>query len=349
MTFKFADMAPTGPGTLAGRYLRHYWQPVYVGKDLPLKRAKPIRILGENFTLYRGESGTAYVVASKCAHRNTQLHTGWVKGDNIRCLYHGWTYNGSGQCVEQPGEVRPFCDKISIRAYPTQEYLGLVFVYLGEGEPPPLPRYTELETSTQAQPFMTAMDLCNWLNRFDNIGDVIHPYFAHPQIPGMNMGKPPTMRVELRPHGLLFYGDYPDGFTQETYLYMPNAVGFPGARTRFKSIGWLVPVDDEHCRTFGVSEIPQVVADAQVGLTTVQQLGEAILRGEMTIDEILDHPAGVSIQDYVALKAQGPIEMRAPEKLGSTDVGVVAVRKLWERELTAFADGASPKRWDQQT
>jgi len=121
------DVARTGPGTLAGRYMRQFWQPVYTSADLPPKRAKPIRIMSEDFTLYRGESGAAYVVGFRCAHRGTQLSTGWVRGENIRCLYHGWTYDGAGQCVEQPAEPEPFCAKVRIRGYPTQEYLGLVF------------------------------------------------------------------------------------------------------------------------------------------------------------------------------------------------------------------------------
>src|SRR5437667_5892622 len=105
----------------------------------------PLRIHGEDFPLYRGQVGRAHAVAFRCAHRGTQLSTGWVEGDNLRCFYHGWMYDGSGQCVEQPAEPQPFCEKIRIRSYPVQEYLGLIFAYLGEGEPPELPGYREFE------------------------------------------------------------------------------------------------------------------------------------------------------------------------------------------------------------
>ncbi|HLY64456.1 MAG TPA: Rieske 2Fe-2S domain-containing protein, partial [Chloroflexota bacterium] len=76
----------TGPGTLAGRYLRLFWQPVYRSVDLAPGQAVPIAILGERFTLYRGEEGAPHLVAFRCAHRGTQLSTGWVEGDCIRCL-----------------------------------------------------------------------------------------------------------------------------------------------------------------------------------------------------------------------------------------------------------------------
>ncbi|HZU05086.1 MAG TPA: Rieske 2Fe-2S domain-containing protein, partial [Chloroflexota bacterium] len=129
---KYTDFAHTGPGTLAGRYLRLFWHPIYRAEDLPPGRAVPIRIMSEDFTLYRGESGAPHVLAFRCAHRGTQLSTGWVEGDCIRCLYHGWKYDASGQCVEMPAEDPSFPPKVRIRSYPTQEYLGLIFAYLGD-------------------------------------------------------------------------------------------------------------------------------------------------------------------------------------------------------------------------
>src|ERR671929_2210771 len=139
-------LAPTGPGTLAGRYLRRFWQPVYHTPDLPAGHAKPIRIMSEDFTVYRGEGGQPHVVAYRCAHRGTQLSTGWVEGDCIRCFYHGWKYAPTGQCVEMPAEDPSFPPKVKIKSYPCAEYLGLIFGYVGDDEPPPLPRYPELES-----------------------------------------------------------------------------------------------------------------------------------------------------------------------------------------------------------
>jgi len=79
---KIADMdfVHTGPATLAGRYMRMFWHPVFVSEELRPGRAVPIQIMAERFTLYRGESGTPYVVDFRCAHRGTQLSLGWVEG-----------------------------------------------------------------------------------------------------------------------------------------------------------------------------------------------------------------------------------------------------------------------------
>jgi len=111
----YQDFLRTGPGTLAGRYLRMFWQPVYLAEDLKPGRAVPIRIMSEDFTLYRGENDP-HLLAFRCAHRGTQLSTGWVEGDNLRCFYHGWMYGPDGQCVEQPAEPEPFCQRIKIRS-----------------------------------------------------------------------------------------------------------------------------------------------------------------------------------------------------------------------------------------
>src|ERR1051325_4929066 len=86
----WTDFVHTGPGTLAGQYLRRFWQPVFRSQDLKPGAAAPLRVMGENFTLYRGQSGEVYVLDFRCAHRGTQLSTGWVEGDNLRCRYHGW-------------------------------------------------------------------------------------------------------------------------------------------------------------------------------------------------------------------------------------------------------------------
>ena len=80
----WTDLVHTGPGTLAGRYLRRFWQPVHNSRLLEAGRAVPIRLMSEDLTLYRGESGQAHTVAFRCAHRGTQLSTGWVEGDDLR-------------------------------------------------------------------------------------------------------------------------------------------------------------------------------------------------------------------------------------------------------------------------
>src|SRR4051812_11629877 len=126
----------TAPGTPMGRLLRSFWQPVAITDDLKPGQPVPLRVLSEDLTLYRGESGKAYLVGGRCAHRCVVLHTGWVEGEQIRCMYHGWKYDGTGQCTEMPAEKKSRPDLVKIEGYPTHEYAGLIFAYMGEGAAP---------------------------------------------------------------------------------------------------------------------------------------------------------------------------------------------------------------------
>src|SRR6266508_6656987 len=83
------DCFPTGPGTIAGQYMRRFWHPVYRAEDLRPGWTKPLRIMSEDFTLYRGDDRTPHAVAFRCPHRGAQLSSGWVEDDCIRCRFHG--------------------------------------------------------------------------------------------------------------------------------------------------------------------------------------------------------------------------------------------------------------------
>ena len=104
--------------------MRRFWMPVMRAEDLPKGHAKPIRVMSEDFALYRGESGQAQVIDYRCPHRGAQMHLGWVEGDDIRCVYHGWKFDCTGQCNEQPAEEAGFARKVRIKTYPTREHLG---------------------------------------------------------------------------------------------------------------------------------------------------------------------------------------------------------------------------------
>ncbi|MBT3550797.1 MAG: Rieske 2Fe-2S domain-containing protein, partial [Rhodospirillaceae bacterium] len=77
----FEDFAHTGPDTLAGQFIRRFWQPVMVSEDLEPMRPQRIQVLGQYFTAYRGEDGRPHLVQDACPHRQTQLYLGWVEDD----------------------------------------------------------------------------------------------------------------------------------------------------------------------------------------------------------------------------------------------------------------------------
>ena len=367
-----SDFVHTGPGTLAGRYLRSFWQPVYRVKDLASGRAIPIKIMSEDFTLYRGENGTPHLTAFQCAHRGTQLSTGWVEGDSIRCRYHGWKYDGSGQCVEQPGEEEGFASKVKILSYPVKEYLGLIFAYLGEGEPPLLRRFTEMEGPGTLELYEPEYWPCNYFNRIDNACDVAHLAFAHRQsrLAVNQLRDIPVVSAEETEYGVKTKILQGKSETAALHFFMPNMNHFRTALSlRDPQSGsqggmlerylWRIPVDDENCVSFpldfahlsgeAAARYEERRQKAKLATKTPHtELGEAVLEGKLCMEEIEIQPNLknlTSLEDYVVQVGQGPIADRSDERLGRMDVGIFLVRKLWQRELKALADNRPLKQW----
>jgi 5,5'-dehydrodivanillate O-demethylase len=363
----FMDLVTTRPGTLAGKYMRMFWHPVYRAEELAPGRAKPVRIMGEDFTLYRGTGGMPHVVAFRCAHRGTQLSAGWVEGDCIRCMYHGWLYDSTGQCVEQPAEEESFAKKIRIRSYPTAEYLGLIFAYLGDGKAPPFPRYPHFEKEGVLEVLPVQVWPCNFFQRVDNNGDTFHVPFVHRGAylsTDIRSGLP-TISKEESPWGTTAYATFPGGWTNVLQFVMPNAYTFRNPSPypdipwddRFQ---WDVPLDDQQSLQFRLRLVPLTEEAARQYREhraellakenfSIADAGQAVLRGQLNFEELEkltnDKISLIHSQDYVSQVGQGIIADRAQEHLGRSDVGVILFRKIWERELRALAEGRPLKKW----
>ena len=349
--------------------MRRFWHPVYRAEALLAGQAKPIEIMGERFTLYRGEDGNPYVTEFRCPHRGTQLSAGWVEGDSIRCMYHGWLFNSAGQCIEQPAEAKSFAAKIRIKSFPTREYLGLIFIYFGEGEAPPFPRFSHMEENGILEVLSTEVWPCNFFQRLDNNGDTYHVPFVHrgaysASTVNNRSGLPEISKVES-PWGTTGYATFREGWRNVFQFFMPNIYAFRNPSPEPECVWedrmqWDVPLDDEHSLEFRLRRLPlsgsaadqyrarRDLAAAQPKLS-VAQMGDAVLSGKVSFQD-LDHffkdkISLVHTQDYVAQVGQGSRAERAREHLGLSDTGVILFRKIWERELRAFADRRPLKSW----
>src|SRR5438128_2304554 len=221
----FDEIMHTGPGTLSGRYLRSFWQPVYHCVDLAPGQVKPLGVMGEGFTLYRGASGAPHLVAGNCAHRGMQLSAGSVEGDALRCFYHGWKYEGTGRCVEQPAEESRFANKIRIKTYPVREYLGLIFAFLGDGEPPEFPRYKEFEHFDGLLETDSYLRECNFFQNLENSLDQSHIGYVHGLSAasfGQVLGR--ALQAQESDWGLTYTYTRQDGEAFVVQFGMPNIV-----------------------------------------------------------------------------------------------------------------------------
>lgn len=137
-------LCQVGPGTPMGEVMRRYWQPVGLTEELPVERpAKAVKILNEDLVLFRDDQGRVGLVDRYCAHRAADLSYGRIEDGGLRCCYHGWLYDTTGQCLDQPAEPAGslFYEKIRIKAYPCQEVNGIIYTYMGPGEPPLMPAF----------------------------------------------------------------------------------------------------------------------------------------------------------------------------------------------------------------
>jgi len=370
-TENWADYVSAKPDTTGGKYLRKFWQPVALSREIEAGKAMPLRIMEEKFTLYRGETDTAHVVGYRCAHRATQLSTGWVKDDCIQCMYHGWTYDGDGNCVARPGEkpAGPF-ERANIPAYPTQEHLGVIFAYFGEGEPPEFPPfdgYKEIgQIETHALEFPS-----NWFQTMENHFDETHVAFVH-TFSGShnNLGRSeydlPEMNIYETDYGMIRETKVPGGALRKTLYLMPNIMRIiiPTFGDLTEVGGWrdtyiiLVPTDDENHRVFFIKNVHidekdmpafenmhAAFQDKIKAARPVREITEEILDGNGHLNDYLDHPYILILEDAVTQGGQGRITDRSLEMLGRTDAGVAAFRRVYLREMQAMLDGRPLKDW----
>jgi 5,5'-dehydrodivanillate O-demethylase len=266
-------------------------------------------------------------------------------------------YDGSGQCVEAPLEKSTMHTRIRIKSYPVEEYLGLIFAYIGEGEPPPLPRYRRMEREGVLEWAYTPR-ACNYFNELEN--DPEHVPFTHrnPKLPRGVFKMADSVRVEESNWGIAQYRYYKD-YVLSVQHGMPNvrstAHGHGAEVMRFK-----VPVDDTHLASFEVEIYPGRTAPPHgeghgegpggADNEARAELVKAILAGKVRLSDLdVDPPPNISmfnLQDDVTQAGQGVMRDRSQEHLASSDEYVVLLRRLFEREMRALAEGRPLKRWE---
>jgi 5,5'-dehydrodivanillate O-demethylase len=345
-----------GPGTPAGELLRRYWHVVAAAAELSdEKPKKKVRILGEDLVLYRDLKGTYGLVAEKCSHRGVSLYYGFVEEDGIRCAYHGWKYDASGKCVEQPFENPEdgFKQKIQHPAYPVVKLAGLLFAYMGPPEKKPILPKWDL---CVRQDGLKKVDICqvlrcNWLQAMENSVDPTHTYYLHSHTLKLKGAKDyvpfhyqqlskiefelvaqPTWagiqkqrifagddsRVEA-PHPLIF----------PNILFVPVRMGY--------ALHFRTPIDDHNTQVFQFRFTPSKdgKAVAQPEDTPVEFVRTKNDDGEFHMEDF-------SSQDHMAWETQGPIADRSREHLGEADRGIIMFRKLLREQILAVKNGNDP-------
>ena len=180
-----------GPGTPGGELLRRYWQPVALLDEfnpaldpaMGVRPVKAVRMLGQDFVLFRNAQGVFGLLDRDCPHRGADLAFGRNEGDGLRCPFHGWKFDVSGQCTETPAEPAgsTLCSRIQQRSYPLIEKAGALFGWFGpEGStPPPFPALDCFEAPATHSFVFKGLWHCNWLQAFEVGIDPAHASYLH--------------------------------------------------------------------------------------------------------------------------------------------------------------------------
>lgn len=359
------DLLPqTTRGSAMGTLLRMFWHPIARSDLLKVGRTSAVRVMGEDLTLYRGESGQPYLVAGFCPHRRTKLHMGWVQAEKIRCMYHGWQFDGHGRCTDRPAENSERNSSIKIASYPLHEYAGLVFAYMGEGPAPDfdLPRKDHFEKDGTLLFAREETWPCNWLQQVENSLDAVHVSFVHHWGDVGTFGEAvaptiPKLEYEETDAGIRQTATRSANSVRVSNWTFPNNnhIATPGVTLDdpWIDIGiWMTPIDDLRTTRFIVYAIPSSTSEADQRIRDYfEKFGdynpadhhdELVVQRRVPDDKVMQL---TSAQDYVATVGQGTIADRQNERLGVSDRGVVFLRRLYWRELGHLRNGRPLKRW----
>ena len=180
-----------GSGTPCGQLMRHYWQPVALVDEfdpsldsaMAQRPLKAVRLLGQDLVLFRDEQGQFGLLDRPCPHRGADLAFARHEGNGLRCPFHGWKFDVSGQCLETPAEPPEsrLCSRIRQRSYPVIERSGVLMAWLGpqDSEPPPLPAMDCFAAPGSHTFAFKGLWSCNWLQAFEVGIDPAHTSYLH--------------------------------------------------------------------------------------------------------------------------------------------------------------------------
>lgn len=361
MTMTAADndlLTRVGPGTPAGEMLRRYWHPIGFVRELK-GRPRRKRLLGEDLVVFQDERGRLGLLGQRCPHRGTSLEYGYIEDGGLRCCYHGWLFDVTGACLEQPAEPaeNKFKDRIQHVAYAVEELAGIIFAYLGPEPVPLLPRYDVLVRDDGVRSIWGRINSANYFQMVENTVDQHHFRWLHRK-PSSKLWKNIKLESELTEFGIRdHYSRQIDNeeCTTTSFFIMPtmNKTGYHvrhdhpasivASHQGYEALRWRVPADDTHTIHITVAFAP-LVNGKPTGELRPDGQEEGLVEskfGQYGWDETTNSIARYD-QDRCAQESQGEICDRTIEHLGYSDKGVIMLRELYRDAMKAVREGRDP-------
>ncbi len=374
----------TGPGAPMGQLFRRSWLPALLAEELPEPECPPVRVkvLSERLLAWRDTEGRYALTDEFCAHRGVSLWFGRNEEHGLRCSYHGWKYDHTGQCVEVPSEPAEsgFCEKIKLASYSLVERGGVLWAYLGPPElRPPLPEW-EFATVPSDRRFVSKrLQECNWMQALEGAIDSSHVSFLHrgelntdPLFKGSRGNQynlddaRPVFEVVESPGGLYIgarrnaeQGKY---YWRVTQWVMPSFTMIPPRADHPVHGHFFIPIDDGQCWTWSFDyKVTRPLAEQELeslragkGIHVECAPGTFRPLANKDNDYLIDRAAqkrgetfsgvhGFGMQDASVQESMGPIVDRTKENLVSTDNGIIMARHRLLRSVKAMVEkGVTP-------
>ncbi|HEX4194175.1 MAG TPA: Rieske 2Fe-2S domain-containing protein [Stellaceae bacterium] len=340
-------LVPVGPKDPAGRIFRRYWIPIEIAGDLSDK-PKEIRILGEDLVLFRFPNGEPGLVGAKCAHRNAGMQHGTPEERGLRCCYHGWLYDAAGRCIEMPCEPKdtPLLKQVKLAGYPAVDRYGIIWSYMGEGEPPELPALDVFVRDDGFKRVTKSYHHCNWLQVAENMVDPLHTTFLHRFSPLTNVVNelPSFDKTVDTEFGFVVHSTRQDqGHTRLAHFVFPamNRVAVNHMDPALEIAWYVTPIDETHALSINARFLPHPAGASD---EEIQRRIGMLIKQDSQIPRDNPHVSGsvVFAQDMVAMESQGTISDRRNETLATSDRGVVRLRRGYWDALKAIDQGKEP-------
>lgn len=342
-------LTEVGPGTPMGEVLRRHWHPVAAVDALDRDPLQPVRLLGEDWVLFRDGAGAYGLVDRRCSHRRTDLAHGFVETEGLRCHYHGWQFATDGRCIAQPYEdtVDPECRlraRAGLRAGLVRARAGLLWAYVGPLPAPELPDWEAFHWSNGFVQVVFADVPCNWLQAQENSIDPVHFEWMHANGSRRLAGRagpdaPRHLKLAFEPfeHGFVYKRVTEDSDESNPLWTIGRVCLWPNGFFLGDHFEWRVPVDDTHTLSVLWSFI------------RVPQESEPFVQDSIPSWHAPLHDAQgrwirshVMNQDILAWVGQGPIADRTLETLGASDRGIAMLRRQLFNDIDAVAAGRDP-------
>jgi phthalate 4,5-dioxygenase oxygenase subunit len=383
-------LTQTGPGTPMGDLFRRYWIPAIMSSELPENDCPPVRVklLSERLIAFRDTEGKLGLIDEFCAHRGVSLWFGRNEESGLRCPYHGWKYDTTGQCVDVPSESAEsgYCKKIKLTSYPLIERGGILWTYMGPPELQPAePEYEFAMVSAKRSYVSKRHQECNYLQAMEGGIDSSHVSFLHsgalehdPLFKGAKGNQYNLQDFQVKfevvesEGGLLIgarrnaeNGNY---YWRITQWVMPCFTAIPPRGDHPIHGHFWIPIDDNSCwswsydyhpaRDLSATEV-QAMEDGH-GIHVKLIPGTFIPVQNSSNDYLMDRAAqkakvtfsgiaGIAIQDSSLQESMGPIADRSKENLVSTDNGIIMARHRLRKAVQALQKGIAPPGLDPVT